>query len=183
MSNAFLGQITMFGGNYAPRNTAFCNGQTLSIQQNTALFSLLGTTYGGNGSTTFMLPNLQSRVSIHQGQGAGLSAYTLGQTAGSASVTINQSTLPIHQHALNATQAIADSPTIASNKLPGQPTVGNPPAFYAFQGPPPLPTLVPHPMNAAACSTVGGSQGHSNLMPSQCITFVIFLQGIFPSRD
>jgi microcystin-dependent protein len=183
MSNAFLGQITMFGGNYAPRNTAFCNGQTLGIAQNTALFSLLGTTYGGNGSTTFMLPNLQSRVSIHQGQGTGLSAYTLGQTAGSASVTINQSTLPIHQHALNATQAIADSPTIASNKLPGQPTVGNPPAFYAFQGPPPLPTLVPHPMNAAACSTVGGSQGHSNLMPSQCITFVIFLQGIFPSRN
>lgn len=183
MSNAFLGQITMFAGDFAPRNTAFCNGQTLSIAQNTALFSLLGTTYGGNGQTTFMLPNLQSRVSIHQGQGQGLSPYTLGQTAGTPSVTLTQSTFPIHQHTLSATQAIADSPTIASNKLPGQPTVGSPPAFYAFQGAPPLPTLIPHPLNAAACSTVGSSAAHTNLMPSQCITFVIFLQGIFPSRN
>jgi microcystin-dependent protein len=186
MSNAFIGQISMFGGDYAPRNTAFCNGQTLSIAQNQALFSVLGTTYGGNGQTTFALPNLQSRVPVHQGQAPGLSSYTLGQTGGSPSVILNQSTTPTHSHTLSATKTIATTATIGTSVLPGQPTVANAPAtpeFYAFQGAPPLPTLIPHPMNAAACANVGGSQPHTNLMPSLCITFIIYLQGIFPSRN
>ncbi len=186
MSNAFLGQITMFGGNYAPRGTALCNGQILSIAQNTALFSLLGTTYGGNGINTFALPNLQSQLPLHYGQGPGLSPYNLGQTGGASTVTLTAATSPTHIHTLSATQTVATTATIGTSVLPGQPTVATAPAqpaFYAFQGAPPLPTLVPHPMAPAACSTVGGSQAHNNLMPSLCITFVIFLQGIFPSRN
>jgi microcystin-dependent protein len=186
MSNAFLGQITMFAGNYAPRSTAFCNGQLLAISQNQALFALLGTTYGGNGQTTFALPNLQSQLPIHQGQGPGLSSYNLGQTSGTPNVTLDQNTTPTHTHALSATTATATTATIGNTVLPGQPTVAtapSTPAFYAFQGSQPLPTLVPHPMAAGACSTAGGSQPHTNLMPSLCITFIIYLQGIFPSRN
>lgn len=185
MSNVFLGQISMFGGNYAPRGFAMCNGQLLPIAQNAALFSLLGTTYGGNGQTTFALPNLQSCLPVHQGQGPGLSNYALGQTSGSAAVTIDLSTMPLHVPTLNATQAIATTATIGTGVLPGQPTVATAPgtpAFYAFQGQG-APVLVPHPMNAAAVSNAGGSQPHSNLMPSLCITFIIALQGIFPSRN
>src|SRR5262249_34756924 len=186
MSNAFIGQITMFAGTFAPKTTAFCNGQILSIAQNQALFSLLGTTYGGNGTTTFALPNLQSQLPVHQGQGTGLSNYSLGQTGGTPSVTIHQSTTPTHNHTLSATQPTTTTAAIDTTVLPGQPTVAiapATPAFYAFQGAPPLPTLVRHPMAAAACSTTGGSQPHTNLMPSLCISFVIFLTGIFPSRN
>ena len=167
MTNVFLGQITMFGGNYNPRGFAFCNGQTLPIAQNQALFSLLGTTYGGNGTTTFALPNLQSRLSVHQGQGPG--------------VTIDQSTTPTHIHSLTATTANATTPTIANNVLPATATAGSPPEFYANSQAGALLTFVnPAP---AACAVVGGSQPHTNLMPSLCITFIIALQGIFPSRN
>ena len=181
MTNVFLGQITMFGGNYNPRGFAFCNGQTLPIAQNQALFSLLGTTYGGNGTTTFALPNLQSRLSVHQGQGPGLSSYVLGQNGGTPNVTLDATTIPAHQHALNATNTAATTPTIANNLLPAKPTAGSPPQFYA--APQQGGTLIFHTLNAAACSTVGGSQPHTNLMPSLCITFIIALQGIFPSRN
>jgi microcystin-dependent protein len=181
MSNAFLGQITMFAGNFAPKGTALCNGQTMSIQQNAALFALLGTTYGGNGVNTFALPNLQSQLPIHQGQGQGLSNYSLGQTAGTPSVTINQTTMPAHTHTFNATTANATSPSIATNLLPGVPNVANAKNdFYALQGSVSLNFVN---MAATAASTVGGSQPHTNLMPSLCITFIIYLQGIFPSRN
>src|ERR1700719_3340863 len=102
MATPYIGEIRMFGGNFAPRNWALCNGQLLLISQNTALFSILGTTYGGNGTTTFGLPNLQGRVPIHWGSGAGLSTYAPGQTAGAESVTLLQSNLPPHSHAVNA---------------------------------------------------------------------------------
>src|SRR5580765_2676031 len=98
MSQPFLGQIAIFGFNFPPRGWALCNGQTLAIAQNTALFSLLGTTYGGNGQTTFALPNLQSRVPIHQGQGSGLSPYTIGQEGGTESVTLTTGEMPAHVH-------------------------------------------------------------------------------------
>jgi microcystin-dependent protein len=180
MSNAFLGQITMFGGNFAPKNTALCNGQTLAIAQNQALFSLLGTTYGGNGQTTFALPNLQSRLPVHQGQGQGLSNYSLGQTSGVSSVTIDQSTLPTHTHVFSATTTNATSASIANNLLPGVPNVSNATNdFYAVEINPPGLTFV----SMAAAATVGGGQPHTNLMPSLCITFIIYLQGIFPSRN
>jgi microcystin-dependent protein len=182
MTNVFLGQIDMFGGNFAPRGFAFCNGQLMSINQNAALFSLLGTTYGGDGINTFALPNLQSRLPVHQGQGAGLSNYQLGETGGSQNVTIDSTTMPSHNHVLNATQTMATSASIANNLLPGQPSAGNPPEFYAApaQG---QPALTPHPMYPASCSPAGGSLPHSNLMPSLCITFIIALMGIFPSRN
>jgi microcystin-dependent protein len=180
MSNAFLGQITMFAGNYAPRGTAFCNGQLLSIAQNSALFSLLGTTYGGNGVNTFALPNLQSSITVHQGQGPGLSNYILGQTAGSASVTLDQNTTPTHMHTFNATQSNASSASIGNTLLAGKPTVSGGELYAVQQAGLPLQY---QNMNPAACANAGGSQPHTNLMPSLCITFIIFLQGIYPSRN
>src|SRR5207302_11411550 len=105
----FIGEIRMFAFGFAPQGWALCNGQLLPIAQNQALFSLLGTTYGGNGTTTFALPNLQSRLPVHQGQGQGLSNYSLGQTAGTASVTIDQTTLPTHTHIFSATTTNATS--------------------------------------------------------------------------
>src|SRR5205807_2066917 len=132
MSSSFLGEIRLFSFNYAPQGWALCNGQLLAINQNQALFSLLGTTYGGNGQTTFALPNLQSRLPVHQGQGAGLSSYSLGQAGGVQSVTIDQSTTPTHMHTFNASTSAANttSTTIANNLVPGTPSVTNA-EFYA----------------------------------------------------
>ena len=182
MSQVYLGQICMFGGNFPPRNFAMCNGQLLSIAQNTALFSLLGTTYGGDGRVTFGLPNLQSQLPVHQGQGPNLSSYVLGQAGGSPSVTIAMNTMTAHSHTLEATQDKATTATIGGTVLPGQPTAGTPPAFYGVQvsGEPPL---VPQILTAATVGFAGGNQPHTNLMPSLCITFIIALQGVFPSRN
>lgn len=182
MSNVFIGQIMMFGGNFAPRGFAFCNGQTLPISQYTALFSLLGTAYGGNGTTTFQLPNLQSQVPIHQGNGLGLSDYQIGQTGGTANVTLTGNEMAAHSHGLNATTATATVSAIGNTTLPGQPTVGNPPHFYAAQ-PQGGPALNLYTFNPAVCGNAGGSQPHPNLMPTLCITFCIALEGIFPSRN
>jgi len=182
MSDVFLGQITMFGGTFAPRGFAFCNGQLLSIAQNSALFALLGTTYGGDGIQTFALPNLQSRLAVHVGHGAGLSNYNLGQTGGEQSVTITSATMPIHGHTFNATNGQASTPSIGNTVIPGQPTAGNNPEFYAAQGQGQPPVMLKK-FNMAVCSSSGGSQPHSNLMPSLCISFVIALEGIFPSRN
>jgi microcystin-dependent protein len=180
MSNAFTGQITMFGGNFAPRGFAFCNGQLMPISQNPALFSLIGTIYGGDGKTTFALPNLQSRLPMHQGQGPGLTNRQIGQASGTNEVTLQVNAMPAHDHALNATTATATDNTIAGNLLPGQPTVGNPPAFYAIEDP-------NSPLNrfklAGNSGSAGGSQPHTNKMPSLCISFVICLSGIFPSKN
>jgi microcystin-dependent protein len=181
----YLGQIMMFGGNFAPVGFAFCNGQLLNISQNAALFALLGKAYGGNGVQTFGLPNLQSRLPVSQGSGPGLSSYALGQIGGADNVTITTSTMPSHQHLLNATKTIATTATIGNTVLPGQPTVATPPnspSFYAAQGPG-QPALIPHTLAAGTVSSTGGSQPHTNLMPSLCITFVIALTGLFPSRS
>jgi microcystin-dependent protein len=182
MSDVFIGQIVMFGGNFAPRNFAFCNGQLMPIAQNQALFALLGTTYGGDGVTTFALPDLRSRLPVHVGQGPGLSSYAQGQAGGTQTETIVAATMPAHNHTLQATQTIATAAAIGATLLPGQPTVGNPAAFYAApqSGQPPL---VPQQLASATCSLTGGSQPHTNLMPSLCVTFIIALQGIFPSRN
>jgi microcystin-dependent protein len=183
MSTPFLGQISMFGGNFAPRGWAMCNGQLLNISQYTALYSLIGTTYGGNGTTNFALPNLVSRLPVHIGTGLGLSPYVLGQTGGADAVTITTATMPTHLHTLNATQALGSTGTIAANLLPAQPTgpIASP-EFYAApvsgQQPP-----TPQAMAGGACSMTGGSQPHTNMMPSLCITFIIALQGAYPSRS
>lgn len=181
MSQPFLSQILMFGGNFAPKNYALCNGQTLAINQNQALFALLGTTYGGNGVTTFQLPNLQSSLPLGFGQGPGLSFYNLGQTGGTPSVTLNQSTVPTHMHSfIAATGTAATNSASVANNIPGSPPASNG-QFYAT--PPGNPPLQPQAMGAAACSTIGNNQSHTNLMPSLCITFAIALAGAFPSRN
>lgn len=182
MGTPYLGQISMFGGNFAPTGWAMCNGQLMSISQNTALYSLLGTTYGGDGIQTFALPNLQSRLPVHVGTGPGLSPYVLGQNGGVSDVTITTQTMPAHTHALNATKTNATTNTISNSSLPGQPTAGSTPRFYGNpqQGQPPL---IPFSMASGAVGMAGGNQPHTNMMPSLCITFIIALQGVYPSRS
>ena len=178
MSTPFVAQITMFGGNFAPRQFAYCNGQPMGIAQNQALFSLIGTTYGGDGITTFNLPNMISRVPVHFGTGTGLSNYALGQTGGVDNVTITSDMMPSHTHSLNAAKVNATTNTITSTSLPAQPTVGTP-YFYASG----TTGLTPHNMAPGAVVPAGSSFPHSNMMPSLCVTFIIALQGIFPSRN
>ena len=126
MSTQYVAQISMFGGNFAPRQWALCNGQLMSIAQNQALFSLIGTTYGGDGIQTFALPNMVSRLSVHFGTGPGLSSYELGQTGGAPTVTISTATMPSHNHGLNAAKVNAATANITPTSLPAQPTAGSP---------------------------------------------------------
>ena len=180
MSQPYLGEIRMFAGNFAPRNNAQCNGQLLSIAQNTALFSLLGTFYGGNGVQTFALPNLQGRLPINQGNGPGLTPRVIGEVGGSENVTILQTTMPQHNHVVNATTDIGNLTGPSDKAIPAEPTDGtNPGTLYVT----PPNTITPSPLNALAVSLNGGSQPHQNMMPSLAITFIIALQGIFPSRN
>ena len=176
----FVAQIMMFAGNFAPQGYAFCNGQTMQITQNQALFALIGTTYGGNGIQTFNLPNLQSSLPVHVGQGAGMSNYVLGQVGGAPNVTITTQTMPAHTHTLNATRSAANANTVGNTALPGTPA--SPGLFYASTGSG-QPVLNTYNLAAGAVSSAGGNQPHTNLMPSLCITFVIALVGIFPSRS
>jgi microcystin-dependent protein len=183
MASPYLSQITMFGGNFAPKNYALCNGQLLAINQNAALFSLLGTMYGGNGTTNFALPNLQSALPMSFGQGAGLSNYTQGQVGGFTSVTLTQQTVPSHQHFMMATKSPAATAAAISNTvLPGAPPASGA-ELYANPPTGSQPPLIPHALAAATCSTVGNNQSHTNMMPSLCITFCIALSGVFPSRN
>jgi microcystin-dependent protein len=167
----FIGQVIPVPYNFAPRGWAFCQGQLLSIAQNAPLFSLLGTQFGGDGRTTFALPNLQGIVAIHQGQGPGLSAYNVGQTAGSASVALNQSQLPAHNHnALAFARAGATaSPAGACWARPASDT----PYGVSPQG----------AMGASAIAPAGGGSAHENQQPYLVLNFIIALQGIFPSRN
>jgi microcystin-dependent protein len=183
MASPYLSQITMFGGNFAPKNYALCNGQLLSIQQNAALFSLLGTMYGGNGVNNFALPNLQSALPMSFGQGAGLSNYVQGQVGGFTSVTLTQQTVPSHQHFMMATKSpVANATAISTSVLPGVPTSSSG-SLYANPPVGSQPALIPETLAAATCSTVGNNQSHTNMMPSLCITFCIALAGVFPSRN
>ena len=172
MSEPFLGMIATFGFGFAPRGWAQCNGQILPIAQNTALFSLLGTTYGGNGQTTFALPDLRGRVPIHQGQGPGLSNYDLGQVSGVENSTLTSNQMPQHTHV--ATLHASTQP--AGDTLP----TGN----YLADGGAYLSTTNTA-MNAGAVTNglAGGSQPFSLLQPYLVINFCICLEGIFPSRN
>lgn len=170
MSEPFVGEIRMFAGNFAPRGWAFCDGQLLAVSQNDALFSLLGTIYGGDGRSTFGLPDLRGRIPVHAGTGPGLSPRRLGAKGGAEQVTVTVNQLPSHQHPLRASSAAANQESPANN-LTAQPTG----ALYSNVGP-----FVN--LNNAAVSRVGGSRGHTNLMPFLCIHFIIALVGIYPSR-
>jgi len=167
VAQPFLGQIMLFAGNFAPRGWALCNGQILSIAQNTALFSLLGTTYGGNGQTTFALPDLRGRVPNHAGQGPGLSNYVQGQVGGEESVTLNTNQIPPHTHTQPATNGL-QSTNRPNNALPAEGGVyANESDGSAF-----------HPT-----SSTGGGQPHDNLSPYLTVNYVIPLEGIYPSRN
>jgi|SRR5205085_8392753 len=164
MSTPFLSEIKIMSFNFAPKGWAQCNGQFLPINQNQALFSLLGTTYGGNGQTTFALPDLRGNVPIHMGNG-----HALGEAAGTTSVTINQQTMAQHLHLLQASSTNGDS-AFANNTVLA-------PALNLYGPPSNLTTLDP-----SSVSNVGGSQAHNNMMPYLVLNFCIALQGIFPSQ-
>lgn len=164
----------MFGGNFAPRGWAFCNGQLISISQNTALFSLLGTTYGGNGTSTFALPNLQSRVPVHWGTGAGLSSYVIGQQAGQENVTLLQSQMPAHTHLLNAVTSGGNQASPTGN-LPAVESTGT---SLNYSSDPANTT-----MNPAAVANAGQSLPVPVVQPYLAVSFIIALVGIFPSRN
>ncbi len=176
MAEGFIGEIRMFGGNFAPKGWALCNGQILSIAQNTALFSILGTTYGGNGQTTFALPDLRGRVAIHQGQGPGLSSYTLGEQSGSESVTMLQSQLPPHTHTVACNTGAATQPSPGGN-LPAAPVDSQGGAGNGY-APTANGTMSPQTIGAT-----GGGQPVPIVQPLLCVTFIICLYGIFPSRN
>ncbi|WP_201006522.1 phage tail protein [Paenibacillus glycanilyticus] len=170
----YVGEIRLFAGNYEPRGWAFCNGQIMSIQQNTALFSLLGVTYGGDGRTTFALPDLRGRAPMHWGQGPGLSHRDLGEMNGESSVTLLQTEIPAHTHLANA-QA-------ASNKTEAQNDI------WAMAGAPGRGGIQYYSdktdvsLNPVAVGITGGSQPHNNMQPYQALNFIISLEGIFPQR-
>ena len=174
MATPILGEIRMFAGNFAPRGYAMCNGQILSIAQNTALFSLLGTTYGGNGTTTFALPNLQSRVPIHMGQGPGLSPYVEGQQGGAELVTLNTSQMPIHNHLVNSVGNGGNQASPVSN-LPAVESTGTSLNYSN--------AAATGTMSPTTVANAGGNQPFSVVQPYLVINFIIALQGIFPSRN
>jgi microcystin-dependent protein len=169
MSEPFLGEIRMFAGNFPPRGWAKCDGQLMAISQNDALFALLGTTYGGDGVTTFGLPDLRSRIPLHQGQGTGLSSYALGQAAGTETITLTSNQIPQHSHLMSAPNASTNSPSLAAFGSNGLAIYKVPPASAT--------------MAANIIQNAGGNQPHENLMPFLVVTFIIALEGIFPSQN
>ena len=180
MSEPFLSEIKIVSFNFPPKGWALCNGQLLPINQNQALFALLGTTYGGNGQTNFALPNLRGRLPIHVGNG-----HTLGEAAGSTSVTLNIQQLPTHTHALMARTDVVlpdPGPQDPTGKLYAKPQIaiqgGQTQSVNLYGSPANL-----TPLNGQSVSSVGGSQPHNNMMPYLTLNFIIALQGIFPSRN
>lgn len=173
MADPFVAEIRIFGFNFAPTGWAFCNGQLMPLAQNTALFSLLGTTYGGNGMSTFALPNLQGSAVMHPGQGAGLSLRDLGETGGTETVALLEAEMPAHTH------TVAESTQVANDPVPN-PNVSLARArglnAYAAPG-------TPVAMAPQALSPTGGSLPHNNMQPYLTMNFCIALQGVFPPRS
>lgn len=175
MSEPFIAEIRIFAGNFAPRSWAFCNGQLLPISQNTALFSLIGTTYGGDGRTTTALPNLQGRAPMHPGRGPGLTARRLGERTGTETVTLSEAQIPNHNHTMQA-----DGST--GGPLGGGANASDPVNNYLgasvkYQN------NITSTANMEALGNTGGSQAHNNMQPFLAINFIIALQGLYPSRS
>ncbi|HMD00764.1 MAG TPA: tail fiber protein [Ferruginibacter sp.] len=176
MADPFVAEVRMFGFNFAPTGWATCDGQILPISQNTALFSLLGTTYGGNGQSTFALPNLQGSAALHPGQGQGLSQYFLGQEGGEQTVTLLVTEIPVHTHLPVNCKAAGGLPTPTANMWGTASAAKVAANFYApAAGSSPI-------MNPAASGLTGGGQPHNNMMPYLTLTFCIALQGVYPPR-
>lgn len=176
MSEYFIGEIRLFAFNFPPRGWATCSGQILSIAQNTALFSLLGTTYGGNGQTTFALPDLRGRVPIHFGQGPGLSLRTQGELGGTPTVTLLSNNLPPHNHPAFATTAAATTGTPGTGVLPGAVSDQTMYVTDSTGG-------RDFSMSPQVGGIAGGSQPHENHMPTAVLSYCIALEGIFPPRN
>jgi microcystin-dependent protein len=175
MSNPFVAEIRIFCGNFAPKGWALCNGQLLPISQNTALFSLLGTTYGGDGKSNFALPNLQGSAPMQAGQGPGLSLRDLGETGGEQTVTLLQTEMPAHTHGIQASPT--GGITSPANNTWGGGLKGFPPAYS-----PSVPASNVQ-MSPFATSISGGNLPHNNMPPFLGLTFIIALQGVFPARS
>jgi microcystin-dependent protein len=173
MSEPFIGEIRMFAGTFAPRGWAFCDGQLLAISQNDALFSLLGTIYGGDGRTTFGLPDLRGRIPVHAGHGPGMSDRILGFKGGSEQVTLTTNQLPLHDHPAQALSKPGDSSNPENRHWAA---TSDKPPYYSGSGP-------DLDMAANALTSAGGNQAHTNMMPFLCIHFIIALIGIYPSRN
>mgnify|MGYP000036760366 CR=1 FL=1 len=171
MSDPFIGEIRMFGGNFAPLNWSFCNGDLIAISQNDTLFTLIGTTYGGDGQETFALPNLYGRIPIHQGQGPGLSSRIIGESSGTETVTLSPNQVPVHTHGFLSDTNAAAGLTPQNSFL----ATGNSDIYTTD-------TSTPSAMNPGAITISGGSQPHDNMMPFLAVNFIISLYGIFPSR-
>jgi microcystin-dependent protein len=169
MSDPYLGQIQSFGFNFAPRGWALCNGQVMNIATNTALFSLLGTMYGGNGQTTFALPDLRGRTSLHFGQGKGLSDYVIGEVGGSESITLITANLPAHNHTLNASSGA---------KLNNQPKANHLGGANIYNA-----ATIDSALAPDTIGLTGGGQPHENRQPFLVINWCIAMEGIFPSRN
>ena len=172
MADPFVAEIRIFPFNFAPRGWAWCDGQLLPLSQNTALFSLLGTTYGGNGKSNFALPDLQGRAAMHPGQGPGLSLHDLGETGGSETVTLLESETPAHTHVLRASAQDGTTRMVSGQ----QPATGIGSSIYGPQ--PPSASL-----SGSAVTPAGGDQPHNNLQPYLTFYFCIALQGVFPPRS
>ena len=174
MSSPFIGQVLMFGGNFQIRGWAFCNGSLQSIANNAALFALIGTTYGGDGQNTFALPDLRSRVPVHQGQLGGGGNYSMGQQAGDENVTLTTAQIPAHNHLANCNSGTATSQNPAGGiwaLAPDLDTYSNAPTGAVMKA------------TAIANGPAGGPQPHSNIIPYQTINYLIALEGIFPSQN
>jgi microcystin-dependent protein len=172
MAQPYIGEIRMFGGNFAPAGWALCDGSLVAIAENTALFTLIGTTYGGDGQATFGLPDLRGRIPIHMGQGSGLSSRQIGENGGSESVTLTPAQLANHSHAFPA------STTAASSGDPLNAVVADTGAASVYS------TSNPNvAMSPSAITVAGGSQSHDNMMPYGCVNFIISLFGIFPTLN
>lgn len=171
MADPFVAEIRIFPFNFAPKGWAFCDGQLMPISQNTALFSLLGTTYGGDAKSTFALPNMQGNAPMHPGQGPGLSLHDLGETGGSETVTLRQTDIPAHSHMLRASNTLGDNPVPTGNTL----------ARYAnaYQQTTNSGLVT---MAAQSLTPAGGSLPHNNMMPYLTLNFCIALQGVYPPR-
>lgn len=172
MSEPFVGEIRMFAGNFAPRGWAFCDGQLLSVSQNDALFSLLGTIYGGDGRTTFGLPDLRGRIPVHAGTGPGLSPRALGAKAGAEETTLTVNQLPSHSHG----PVQANSQAAADTRPGGDVNASTSVDVY-------INDAADLNMNSGAVTSIGGSRSHTNLQPFLCVHFIIALVGIYPSRS
>lgn len=175
MGTPILGEIKIIGWNFAPQGWAFCNGQFLPINQNQALFSILGTSFGGNGQTTFALPDFRGKVPIHQGKGFGGSPYTVGEKGGQEVHTLTLSEMAAHNHFMNVSTTSTDNAATSGNSNYWGKTADNTLLYASGQG--------NSAMSPATCGPIGGSQPHENRQPYLVLNFIIALVGVFPSRN